>query len=64
MCESEPDRLFRTALNLPDGTPAMVIHTFGDYAGWHFHIHVPIADGLFRKMASLQMTFIDLISPY
>ena len=27
----------------------MVIHTFGDYARWHPHIHVLIADGLFRK---------------
>ena len=42
---------FRTALNLEDGIPAMVmvIHTFGDYARWHPHIHVLIADGLFRK---------------
>ena len=42
---------FRTALNLEDGIHAMVmvIHTFGIYAGWHPHIHVLIADGLFRK---------------
>ena len=42
---------FRTALNLDDGIPGMVmvIHTFGDYARWHPHIHVLIADGLFRK---------------
>ena len=42
---------FRTALNLNDGIPALVIviHTFGDYAMWHPYIHVLIADGLFRK---------------
>jgi len=27
----------------------MVIHTFGDYARWHQHVHVLAADGLFRK---------------
>lgn len=42
---------FRTGLNLADGVPGMVmvIHTFGDYARWHPHVHVMIADGLFRK---------------
>ncbi|MCK4603144.1 MAG: transposase [Deltaproteobacteria bacterium] len=27
----------------------MVIHTFGDYARFHPHLHAIVADGLFRK---------------
>jgi hypothetical protein len=42
---------FRTVLGLPDGIPClvMVIHTFGDYARFHPHLHAIVADGLFRK---------------
>jgi len=42
---------FQKTLKLDDGIAAMVmvIHTFGDYARWHPHIHVLVADGLFRK---------------
>ena len=42
---------FRTVLGLPDGIPGlvMVIHTFGDYARFHPHLHAIVADGLFRK---------------
>jgi hypothetical protein len=38
-------------LGLPDGIPGlvMVIHTFGDYARFHPHLHAIVADGLFRK---------------
>jgi hypothetical protein len=38
-------------LGLPDGIPClvMVIHTFGDYARFHQHLHAIVADGLFRK---------------
>jgi hypothetical protein len=45
---------FRTVLGLPDGTPGlvMVIHTFGDYARFHPHLHAIVADGLFRKNGS------------
>jgi hypothetical protein len=37
-------------LGLDDGIPGMimVIHTFGDYARFHPHLHVIVADGLFR----------------
>ena len=37
-------------LGLPDGIPGlvMVIHTFGDYARFHPHLHAIAADGLFR----------------
>ena len=39
----------KKSLNLQDGIPGMVmvVHTFGNYAKWHPHIHVLIADGLF-----------------
>jgi hypothetical protein len=30
----------------------MVIHTFGDYARFHPHLHAIVADGLFRKSGS------------
>jgi hypothetical protein len=41
---------FRTVLGLPDGILGMitVIHTFGDYARFHPHLHAIVADGLFR----------------
>jgi len=37
-------------LYLPDGQVGMilVIHTFGEYLGWHPHLHILCADGLFR----------------
>jgi hypothetical protein len=31
----------------------MVIHTFGDYAIFHPHLHAIVADGLFRKNGTL-----------
>ena len=42
---------FKKILHLQDGVPGMVmvIHTFGDYARWHPHVHVLTADGLFRS---------------
>ena len=41
---------FRAQLNLPDGDVGMitVIPTFGEYLGWHPHVHALCADGLFR----------------
>jgi hypothetical protein len=41
---------FRTVLGLDDGILGMimVIHTFGDYARFHPHLHTIVADGLFR----------------
>jgi len=38
-------------LSFPDGITGlvMVIQTFGDYAGFHPHLHAIVADGLFRK---------------
>ena len=41
---------FRTVLDLDDGILGMimVIHTSGDYARFHPHLHAIIADGLFR----------------
>jgi hypothetical protein len=38
-------------LGFPDGITGlvMVIHTFGDYARFHPHLHAIVADGLFRK---------------
>ena len=27
----------------------LVIHTFGEYLGWHPHLHILCADGLFRQ---------------
>ena len=40
----------REQLSLPDGQVGMilVIHTFGEYLGWHPHLHLLCADGLFR----------------
>jgi hypothetical protein len=37
-------------LGLDDGILGMimVIHTFGDYARFHPHLHAIVADGLFR----------------
>jgi hypothetical protein len=42
---------FHTVLGFPDGIPGlvMVIHTFGDYARFHPHLHAIVANGLFRK---------------
>jgi len=44
----------RTALDLPDGTPAIVmtIQTFGEFADFHPHIHALVADGLFTETGS------------
>ena len=41
----------RTALQLPDGIPGMVmaIHTFGEYLGFHPHLPALVADGLFVR---------------
>ena len=41
---------FHTVLGFPEGITGlvMVIHTFGDYAGFHPHLHAIVADGLFR----------------
>ena len=41
---------FRTLIGLQDGILGMimVIHTFGDYARFHPHLHAIVADGLFR----------------
>jgi len=41
---------FRTVLGLNDGILGMimVIHTFGDYARFHPHLHAIVADGLLR----------------
>ncbi len=41
----------RTMLDIPDGCPGviMAIHTFGDYADFHPHLHALVADGLFTK---------------
>jgi len=38
-------------LGFPDGIPGlvMVIHTFGDYARFHPHLHAIVVDGLFHK---------------
>ncbi|OGQ96095.1 MAG: hypothetical protein A2521_13390 [Deltaproteobacteria bacterium RIFOXYD12_FULL_57_12] len=46
-----PLRFFRTATGFKTGTlgAVMAIQTFGDYARWHPHIHVLLADGLFRE---------------
>ena len=44
------EMFFRTLLGLDDGILGMimVIHTFGDYARFHPHLHAIVADGLFR----------------
>ncbi len=50
-CANESLRMFfRTVLGLNDGILGMimVIHTFGDYARFHPHLHAIVADGLFR----------------
>lgn len=41
----------RTALDLPDGIPGMVmaIHTFGEFVDFHPHLHALVADGLFTE---------------
>lgn len=41
---------FRTLLDLNDGILGMimVIHTFGEYARFHDHLHAIVADRLFR----------------
>jgi hypothetical protein len=41
---------FQTALGTNDGVLGMimVIHTFGDYARFHPHLHAIVAEGLFR----------------
>jgi hypothetical protein len=43
--------IFRTASGLKTGAlgAVMTIQTFGDYARWHPHIHVLLADGLFQE---------------
>jgi len=43
-------KFFRTATGLKSGAlgAVMAIQTFGDYARWHPHVHVLLADGLFR----------------
>jgi hypothetical protein len=40
-----------TTLNLPEGTPGIVmaIHTFGEYIDFHPHLHALVADGLFTR---------------
>ena len=42
---------FRTTLNLPKGTPGVVmaIQTFGDYVKWNPHLHAIVANGLFTS---------------
>ena len=50
-CDRESlEIFFRTVFGLPDGIPGlvMVIHTFGDYARFHPHLHAIAPDGLFR----------------
>ena len=44
------ETFFRTVSGLDDGVLGMitVIHTFGDHAGFHPHLHAIVADGLFR----------------
>ena len=54
LCLAARDSLktfLRTQLGLPDGEVGMilVIHTFGEYLGWHPHLHILCADGLFRQ---------------
>ena len=41
----------RTALECPNGIPAviMTLHTFGEYLHFHPHIHALVADGLFLR---------------
>jgi hypothetical protein len=41
----------RTVLQLQDGIPGavMAIHTFGEYLGFHPHLHALVADGLFIR---------------
>jgi len=41
----------RAVLHLPDGLPGavMAIHTFGEYLGFHPHLHALVADGLFLR---------------
>jgi hypothetical protein len=34
----------------------MVIHTFGDYARFHPHLHAIVADGLFHKNGTVLPT--------
>jgi hypothetical protein len=50
-CANESLQMFfHTVLGLDDGILGMimVIHTFGDYARFHPHLHAIVADGLFR----------------
>ena len=44
-------QFFRKATGLKKGNlgAVMAIQTFGDYVRWHPHIHVLLADGLFRE---------------
>jgi len=41
----------RTALDLPEAHPALVLtlHTFGEYLDFHPHLHALVADGLFTR---------------
>ena len=54
LCLAARDSLktfLRTQLGLSEGQVGMilVIHTFGEYLGWHPHLHILCADGLFRQ---------------
>ena len=66
LCLAARDSLktfLRTQLGLPDGEVGMilVIHTFGEYLGWHPHLHILCADGLFRQSGLFQcMRPVDL----
>ena len=41
----------RTALDCPQGVPAIILtlHTFGEYLDFHPHVHALVADGLFVR---------------
>jgi len=66
LCLAARDSLktfLRTQLGLPEGEVGMilVIHTFGEYLGWHPHLHILCADGLFRQSGLFQcMRPVDL----
>ncbi len=45
-------KFFRLTLGKKTGIPGIVvaIQGFGDYARWHLHLHVLVADGLFSEV--------------
>ena len=56
---------FRTRLNLPDGQLAAIagVQTFGDYLGFHPHLHVIAPAGLIDKDGNFHEMPIESVKP-